>query len=83
VRSDFEKRLQALERAIITKPTELVFCWTPSLAERISAVLPKHYKCVCLRFDDEAPEAEFEAALRENNPEEAARLDALLRGEVA
>jgi hypothetical protein len=52
------------------------------LAERIGAVLPKHYKCVCVSFPDEAAEAEFEAELREDNPQEAARLDALLRGEA-
>jgi hypothetical protein len=63
MRSDFERRLQALERAVVAKPTELVFCWTPSLAERIGAVLPKHYKCVHISFADEAAEAEFESGL--------------------
>jgi len=37
---------------------------------------------VTLSFKDRETEASFEAGLRETNPEEAARLDALLRGEI-
>ena len=77
------KRLEALERAITTNAPELIFVWTRSLAERIEPVLPKdrNYRsgCIgrCLMQD-----GSFEAELREQNPKEAARLDALLRGEI-
>ena len=76
------KRLEALERAITTNAPELIFCWTRSLAERIEPVLPKdrNYRLVCYSMPDE--DGSFEAELREQNPEEAARLDALLRGEI-
>jgi hypothetical protein len=76
------KRLEALERAIVTHPHELIFVWTRSLAERIEPLLPKdrNYRVVCYPMPDE--DGSFEAELREQNPEEAARLDALLRGEI-
>ena len=52
------------------------------MAERIEQVLPKdrNYRLVCLSMADE--DGSFEAELREN-PQEAARLDALLKGEIS
>ena len=76
------KRLEALERAITTNPPELIFVWTRSLAERIEPVVPKdrNYKLVHWAMPD--ADGRFEAELREQNPKEALRLDALLRGEI-
>ena len=76
------KRLEALERAIVTHAPELIFVWTRSLADRIEPVLPKdrNYRVVCYPLPDE--DGSFEAELRTANPKEAARLDALLRGEI-
>ena len=76
------KRLEALERAITTNAPELIFVWTRSLAERIEPVLPKdrNYRLVHWAMPD--ADGSFEAELREQNPKEAARLDALLRGEI-
>jgi hypothetical protein len=76
------KRLEALERAIVINAPELIFVWTRSLAERIEPLLPKdrNYRLVCYSMPDE--DGSFEAELRTANPQEAARLDALLRGEI-
>jgi len=76
------KRLEALERAIVTNAPELIFVWTRSLAERIEPVLPKdrNYRLVCYAMADE--DGSFEAELREQNPQEGARLEALLLGEI-
>ena len=76
------KRLEALERAIVTHVPELIFVWTRSLADRIERVLPKdrNYRVVCYPLPD--ADGSFEAELREQNPQEAARLDALLKGEI-
>lgn len=75
------KRLEALERAIVTNAPELIFVWTRSLAERIEPVLPKdrNYKLVHWAMTDE--DGSFEALVREDR-KEGARLDALLRGEI-
>lgn len=75
------KRLEALERAITCNAPELIFCWTRSLAERIEPVLLKdrNYRLVHWAMPD--ADGSFEARVREN-PKEAARLDALLRGEI-
>jgi len=47
------KRLEALERAIVTNAPELIFVWTRSLAERIEPVLPKdrNYRLVCYAME--------------------------------
>jgi hypothetical protein len=61
----------------------LVNVWTRSLGERIQKVLPAgDIRLVWLRFADKDKEDQFEADLRKDNPKEAARLDALLRGEI-
>jgi phosphatidylserine/phosphatidylglycerophosphate/cardiolipin synthase-like enzyme len=76
------KRLEALERAIMARPPTLIFVWTRSLADRIEPLVPqgRNVRLVCWAMDDE--DGSFEAELRETNPREAARLDALLRGEI-
>jgi len=58
------KRLEALERAIVTNAPELIFVWTRSLAERIEPVLPKdrNYRLVCYAMADE--DGSFKAELR-------------------
>jgi hypothetical protein len=75
------KRLEALERAIIARPPTLIFVWTKNLAKRIEPLVPqgRNIKLVHWKMDDE--DGSFEAQLRETNPQEAERLDALLRGE--
>jgi hypothetical protein len=76
------KRLEALEEKIASRDgIHFVFCWTASLARRIEPRLPPNYRPVHLRFPDIDAEEAFEASLRRDNPKEAARLDALLRGE--
>jgi hypothetical protein len=79
--SNIEKRLAALERAIIARPLTLIFVWTRNLAERIGRLVPqgRNVRLVHWAMDDE--DGSFEAELRETNPQEGARLDALLRGE--
>ena len=74
------RRIELLERAVAheSRP-ELVFCWTRSLAERISRALGPNYEPVCITFPDNDAEAAFEAMIREN-PDEAARLDRMLAG---
>jgi len=77
------KRLEALEEKIASRDgVHLVFCWTPSLARRIEPKLPSNYRTVHWRFPDIDAEEVFERELRKDNPREAARLDALERGEV-
>jgi hypothetical protein len=77
------KRLEALEERIASRDgMHFVFCWTPSLARRIEPSLPSNYQPVHLSFPDIDAEEAFEASLRKDNPKEAARLDALLRGEI-
>jgi hypothetical protein len=79
------RRLEAIEAAIApTQRPVLVNVWTKSLANRIEQMLPqdRDYRLVSLTFSDEAKEAQFEADLPKDNPEEAAGLDALLRGEA-
>jgi hypothetical protein len=77
------RRIELLERAIAHKnQPELVFCWTSSLADRISEALGPNYQPVHLRFPDADAEAKFEADLRRDNPAESKRLDRLLAGEV-
>jgi hypothetical protein len=80
--SNIEKRLAALERAIVVRPPTLIFCWTRSLAARIEPLIPqgRNIKLVVMPSVPGGDE-EFEADLRESNPTEAERLDALLRGE--
>jgi hypothetical protein len=83
--SSLEKRLAVVEARLAWRGTpRLVNCWTPSLARRISAALPPaaNIHCVALSFSSVDAEEEFEAGLRADNPQEAAKLDALLRGEV-
>jgi hypothetical protein len=76
------RRLEALERAIIARPPTLIFVWTKSLAERIGPLVPqgRNIRLVCMPSVPGGEDA-FEAELRETNPQEAERLDALLRGE--
>ena len=77
------KRLEALEQKIASRDrVHLVFCWTPSIARRIEPRLPPNYLPVHWRFPDIDAEEAFERELRKDNPREAARLDALERGEV-
>jgi hypothetical protein len=73
--------LAALERAIIARPPTLIFVWTRSLADRIGPLVPqgRNIRLVCWKMADE--DGSFEAELRETNPQEAERLNALLRGE--
>jgi hypothetical protein len=80
--SAIEKRLAALERIIIARPPVLIFVWTKSLADRIAPLVPqdRNIKLVHMGGVPGGDEA-FEADLRDSNPTEAARLDALLRGE--
>jgi hypothetical protein len=79
------KRLESLEAQMATRrsPT-LINVWTPSLAARIEKVLPPfaNVQLVHLPFHDSDAEEAFEASLRRDNPKEAGKLDALLRGEV-
>jgi hypothetical protein len=60
----------------------LIWVWTRSLAQRIEPLIPqgRDIKLVCMPGVRGGDEAEFEADLRENNPAEASRLDALLEG---
>jgi hypothetical protein len=78
------KRLEALERRIVAKPVTLINVWTQSLADRIEPMLPKGRGCrlVTLTFGNQEAENAFEASLREVNTKEAARLDALLKGQI-
>lgn len=86
---DLDKRLQALEKALASTATETVLAWTPNLAERIQKVWEKRgisayrkYRLVTITFRTLEDELEWERGLRETNPQEAARLDALLEGRV-
>lgn len=85
---DLDKRLQALEKALASNATQLVLAWTQNLADRIEkawakrGVSSRKYKLVCLTFLTVEDEIEWERGLREDNPGEAARLDALLEGQI-
>jgi hypothetical protein len=71
------KRIEQLEKAIITRPPEL----TKSLADRIEPALPKGPNYRLVHYPERPEEdAAFEAGLREHNPAEAERLDLLLQG---
>jgi hypothetical protein len=63
---------------------KLINVWTSSLAARIEKALPSfsNVQLVHLRFANSGAEEAFEANIRKDNPKEAARLDALLRGEL-
>ena len=77
------KRLEALEKAIVCQPPELIFVWTKSLADRIEPLLPKNRNYRLVRYAERPDEDEaFEAKLREQNPREAERLDLLLQGKI-
>jgi hypothetical protein len=75
------KRLEALERTIIARPPELIFVWSRAWLPGSSRSCRKATtnRVVCFAMPDE--DGSFEASLRGNNPHEAERLDALLRGE--
>jgi hypothetical protein len=79
------KRIEALEGELSpTSPTILINVWTRSLAKRIQPLLPKgrDIRLVHLTFKDDRAEKEWEELLRKDNPAEAKKLDALLRGEI-
>lgn len=64
---------------------ELIFVPTRQLAARAERALAKLYahrkfRLVCLPVDD--VDGSVEAELREHNPREAARLDAMLEGRI-
>jgi hypothetical protein len=82
--TSIEKRLEAVEARLAPRGApQLIFVWTPSLAARIEKALPpgSNIQLVHLPFHDSDTEEAFEASLRRDNPTEAAKLDALLRGE--
>jgi hypothetical protein len=79
------KRIEALEGELSpTSPTILINVWTRSLAKRIQPLLPKgrDIRLVHLSFKDDQAEKEWEDLLRKDNPAEAKKIDALLRGEI-
>jgi hypothetical protein len=79
------KRIEALEGELSPPSTvTLINVWTRTLAEKIQARLPKgkNIRLVHLTFKDAQAEQEWEALLRKDNPSEAKRIDALLRGEI-
>jgi hypothetical protein len=79
------KRIEALEGELSpTSPTILINVWTGSLAKRIQPLLPKgrDIRLVHLSFKDDQAEKEWEELLRKDNPAEAKKIDALLRGEI-
>ena len=82
---DLEKRLAAIEEAIVGKHVELIFVPTRDLATRVEKAIAKRYparriEVVCFPTDD--PDGAIEANLRESNPQESARLDGLLEGRI-
>jgi Lhr-like helicase len=82
---DLEKRLAAIEQVITGGVAELIFVPTRQLAARAERALAKLYahrkfRLVCLPVDD--VDGSVEAELREHNPREAARLDAMLEGRI-
>jgi hypothetical protein len=84
---ELDKRLAALERAILTRRPQLILVWTRNLADRIEKALAASgtqspYRLVCLTFATMEDELDWEAGLRKANPEEAARLDMLLEGRL-
>ena len=82
---DLEKRLAAIEEAIVGKHVELVFVPTRDLAYRVEKAVAKRnptrrIQVVCFPLSD--PDGAIEADLRKSNPQEAARLDRLLEGRI-
>jgi hypothetical protein len=74
------KRLERLEQELAAnRHPKLIFCWTRSLADRISKVLPGYTMGSIAGMTGAADDDQLEAMVREN-PIESARLDRLLAG---